>query len=87
MKPIDVKENTYTDSFKEINDEDAKFKLVVILEYQNTKWYIQNWSEEVLKIKKVKNVVGHVSNDLNGEEIIGTSYEKELQKTNQNNLE
>ena len=26
---------------------------------------------------------GHVINDLNGEEIIGTFYEKELQKTNQ----
>ena len=26
---------------------------------------------------------GHVINDLNGEEIIGTFYEEELQKTNQ----
>ena len=26
---------------------------------------------------------GHVINDLNGEKIIGTFYEKELQKTNQ----
>ena len=26
---------------------------------------------------------GHVINDLNGEEIIGTFYEKELEKTNQ----
>ena len=26
---------------------------------------------------------GHAINDLNGEEIIGTFYEKELQKTNQ----
>ena len=38
-----------------------------------------NWSEEVFVIKKVKNTV----NDLNGEEIIGTFYEKELQKTSQ----
>ena len=44
-----------------------------------------NWSEEVFVIKKVKNIVPwtYVINDLNGEEIVGTFYEKELQKTNQ----
>ena len=43
-----------------------------------------NWSEEIFVIKKVKNTVPrtHVINDLNGEEIIGTFYETELQKTN-----
>ena len=36
-------------------------------------------------IKKVKNTVSwsFVVNDLNGEEIAGTFYENELQKTNQ----
>ena len=36
-------------------------------------------------IKKVKNTVPwtHIINDLNGKEIIGRFYEKELQKTNQ----
>ena len=36
-------------------------------------------------IKKIKNTLRWTSviNDLNGEEIIGTFYEKELQKTNQ----
>ena len=44
-----------------------------------------NWSEEVFVIKKVKNTVPWtcVIDDLNGEEIIGTFYEKELQKANQ----
>ena len=44
-----------------------------------------NLSEEVFVIKKVKNTVlwTYVINDLNGEEIIGTIYEKELHKTNQ----
>ena len=44
-----------------------------------------NWSEEVFAIKKVKDTVPwtFVINDLNGEEIIGTFYEKELQKMNQ----
>ena len=36
-------------------------------------------------IKKVKNIVlwTYVISELNGEEIVGTFYEKELQKTNQ----
>ena len=44
-----------------------------------------NWSEEVFIISKIKNTVPwtYVVNDLNGEEIIRTFYEKELQKTNQ----
>ena len=47
-----------------------------------------NWSEEVFIINKIKNSVPwtYVINDHNGEEIIGTFYEKELQKTNQKNL-
>ena len=38
-----------------------------------------------LLLKKIKNTIPwtYVINDLNGEEIIGTFYEKELQKTNQ----
>ena len=44
-----------------------------------------NWSEEVFVIKNVKNTVPwtYVIDDLNSEEITGTFYEKELQKTNQ----
>ena len=44
-----------------------------------------NWSEEVFVISKIKNTVPwtYVINDLNGEEIIGVFYEKELQKTDQ----
>ena len=42
------------------------------------------WSEEIFIIKNIKNTVPwtYVLNDLNGEEIIGTFYENELQKTN-----
>ena len=41
--------------------------------------------KKYLLLKKVKNAIPwtYVINDLNGEEIIGTFYEKELQKTNQ----
>ena len=44
-----------------------------------------NWSEEAFMIKRVKNTVPwtYVINDLNEEEIVGTFYENELEKTNQ----
>ena len=47
-----------------------------------------NWSEEIFVIKKTKNTVPwtYVINDLNGEQIIGTFYEKELQGTNQQEI-
>ena len=65
-------------------------KLVIhirISKYKNifAKGYTTNWSEEVFVITKIKNTVQwtYGINDLNGEEIIGSFYEKELQKTNQ----
>ena len=88
MKPIDVKDNTYINTDKETNDKDPKFKVgdrVRISKYKNifAKGFTPNWSEEVFVIKKVKNTVPwtYVINDLNGEEIMGTFYIKELQKT------
>ena len=71
MNPIDVKYNTYINT-------DKKHKHIF------AKGYPPNWSEEIFVIKKVKNTVPwtYVINDLNGEEITGTFYEKELQKTN-----
>ena len=90
IKPIDVKDNTYINTNKETNDKDPKFKVgdrVGISKYKNifAKGYTPNWSEEVFVIKKVKNTVPrtYVINDLNGEEMMGTFYEKELQKTSQ----
>ena len=87
---IDVKDSTYIDFEKEVNDKDPKFKVgdsVRISKYKNIfgKGYMSNWSEEVFIISKIKNTfpTTYVINDLNGEEIIGTFYEKELQKTNQ----
>ena len=41
MKPVDEKSNTYIDSSKEINNKDPKFKLVILLEYQNIKTFLQ----------------------------------------------
>ena len=60
---------------------------VRISKYKNffAKGYTPNWSEEAFTNKKNKNTVPqtYVIHDLNGEEITGTFYEKELQKTNQ----
>ena len=57
MKLTDVKDNTYIDFDKEVNDNDPKFKVddhVGISKYKNifAKGYTPNWSEEILVIKK-----------------------------------
>ena len=90
MKPIYVKDNTYINIGKKVNDKDPKFKVgehVRISKYKNgfAKGYTPNWSEETFVIKEIKNKVPwtYVINDLNSEEIIGTFYEKELQKIDQ----
>ena len=94
MKPIDVKDNTYIDFKKEVNDKDPKFKVgdhVRISKYKNifAKGYTPSWCEEVFVIKKLKNAVPwtYVINDFNGEEIIGTFYEKELKRLIKTNSE
>ena len=90
MKSVDVKDNTYIDFKNEINDKNPKFKVgdhVRISKYKNifAKGYMPNWLDKIFVIKKIKNTVTwtYVVNDLNGEEIIGTFYENELQSKNQ----
>ena len=60
-----------------INDKDPKF---IINDIVSAKSYSPNWLEKVFVIKKVKNTVPwtYLINDLNGEEIFGTFYEKEI---------
>ena len=75
MKPIDVKDNTYTDFGKEANHKYPKVgDHVRILKYKIifAKFYTPNYCEEVFVIKKVKNTVPstHGVNDLNGEEMV-----------------
>ena len=90
MKLVGVKPNTYVNFSKETNNEDPKFKIGDIdriSKYENifAKDYVPNWSEEVFIDTKVKNTVpwAYVICDLKGKEIVGTFYEKELQKINQ----
>ena len=59
MKPVYVKDNTYIDFQKEINDKDPKVKVgdyVRISKYKNifAKGCTPNWSEEAFVIKKLK---------------------------------
>ena len=79
MKPIEVKDNTYIGSIKEVNDKDPKFKVgdhARISKYKNIfgKGYTPNWSEEVFVVKETKNTVPwtYVINDLDGKQIKST---------------
>ena len=61
VKPIDVKDNTYINIGKEVNDKDPKFKVgdhVRTSKYKNifAKGYTPNWSEEMFVIKEIKNM-------------------------------
>ena len=87
MKPIGVKNNKriYID---EHNEKDSKFKVgdrVRISRYKNifAKGYASNWSCEIFIVNKINDTVPYTYNlkDLNDEEIIGSFYDKELQKT------
>ena len=90
MKLIDVTSDSYAEYNEDSNVTNPKFKVgdhVRISKYKNifAKGYTPNWSEEVFVINKIKNTVPwtYAISDLNGEEITGSFYEKELQKTSQ----
>ena len=90
IKPKNVTDNNFIEYSKESNKRDPKFKVgdhVRISKYKNAfaKGYTPNWSEEVFIVNEVQNTVPwtYLINDLNGEEIKGSFYEKELKKTDQ----
>ena len=90
MYSVDVKDNTYIDSSKEINDKDPKFKVgdhVRNSKYKNIfdNGYTPSWSAVVFVIKEVKNTVPQTRavSDIYGDKINEKFYEKDLQKTNQ----
>ena len=87
MKPTDVGDNkrVYID---EHNEKDSRFKVgdrVRISKVKNifAKGYTPNWSTEIFIINKINDTVPYTNNlkDLNGEEIIGSFHDRELQKT------
>ena len=95
MKAIQVTDDYYAKDLSiELNGisnkKNPKFKVddnVRISKYKNifANGYTPNWSEEVFVLNKIKNTVSwtYAISDLNGEEITGSFYEEELQKTSQ----
>ena len=88
MKPIDVGDNNKRVYVDEHNEKDSKFKVddrVRISKSKNifTKGYMPNWSKEIFIVDKINDTVPYTYNlkDLNDEEIIGSFYDRELQKT------
>ena len=91
MKPINVISDSYAEYNEDLNEKDPKFKVgdcVRISKYKNifAKGYTANCSEETFVVSKIKNTVPwtYVISDLNGKPNTGSFYEKEMQKTNQN---
>ena len=87
MKPKDVGDNkgVYID---EHSEKDSRFKVgdrVRISKFKNmfAKGYTPNWSTEIFIINKINDTVPYTYNlkDLSDEEIRGSFYDKELQKS------
>ena len=88
MKPIDVGDNNKIVYIDDHNEKDSRFKVgdrVRIYKFENifAKGYTPNWSKEIFIVDKVNDTVPYTYNlkDLNDEEIIGSFYDNELQKT------
>ena len=97
MKPKDVKDDTTKSSaiarnkrvyIDEYNKKDSRFNVgdrVRISKLKNifAKGYTPNWSREIFIVDKINDTVPHTYNlkDLNDEELIGSFYDRELQKT------
>ena len=96
MKPIDGKDTTKSTSLErnnkrvyidEHNEKDSRFKVgdrVRISKFKNifAKGYTPNWSKEIFIVDKINDTVPYTYNlkDLNDEEIVGSFYDRELQK-------
>ena len=97
MKPKDAKDATTKSSaiarnnrvyIDEHNQKSARYNIgdrVRISKFKNifAEGYTPNWSREIFFINKINDAVPYTYNlkDLNGEEIIGSFYDRELQKT------
>ena len=88
IKPKDIGYNNKRVYIDEHNQKDSRFKIgdrVRICKFKNifAKGYTPNWSREIFIINKINDTVPYTYNlkDLNDEEIIGSFYARELQKT------
>ena len=96
MKPIDVKNNKRVyidehnkkDTTNSSSSERSRFKVggrIRISKFKNifAEGYTPNWSREIFIVDKINDTVPYTYNikDLNGEKIIGSFYDNELQKS------
>ena len=88
MKPKDVGNNNKRVYIDEQNEKSVRYNVgdrIRISKLKNvfTKGYTPNWSREIFIINKINDTVPYTYNlkDLNDEEIIGSFYDRELQKT------
>ena len=88
MKPKDVGNNNKRVYIDEHNEKDSRFKVddrVRISKFKNifAKGYTPNWSREIFFVNKINDTVLYTYNikDLNDEKIIGSFYDRELQKS------
>ena len=83
MKSIDVKDNNKRVYIDEHNEKDSRVKVGDKVRNIFAKGYTPNWSTEIFIVDKINDTVPYTYNlkDLNDEEIIGSFYDRELQKT------
>ena len=88
MKPKDVKNDNKRVYIDEHNEKRSRFKVgdrVRISKFKNifVKGYTPNWSKKIFIVNKINDAVPYTYNikDLNDEEIIGSFYDRELQKS------
>ena len=88
MKPKDVKYDNKRVYIDDYNKKDSRFNVgdrVRISKFKNifAKEYTPNWSRKIFIVNKINDTVPYTYNlkDLNDEEIIGSFYDRELQKT------
>ena len=88
MKPKNVGNNNKRVYIDEHNEKRSRFKVgdrVRISKFKNifAKGYTPNWSRKIFVVNKINDTVPYTYNikDLNDEEIIGSFYDRELQKS------
>ena len=88
MKPKDVKDDNNRVYIDEHNKKSTRFNVgdrVRISKFKNifAKVYTPNWSKKIFIVNKINDTVpwAYSLKDLNGEEILGSFYDRELQKT------
>ena len=85
MKPIDAGDNNKRVYIDEHNEKVRITNRVRITKFKKifAKGYTPNWSKEIFIVDKINDTVPYAYNlkDLNDEEIIGSFYDRELQKT------